>query len=157
MDRDTGKAICVIDLDTVMPGYAVNDFGDAIRSGACTGKEDESDPARISLDLCLFRSFAQGFIKGCRGSLTADEIQLLPEGALVMTFECGLRFLTDYLQGDRYFKTDYDTHNLVRCRTQLRLALDMEQKLPQMHEAIRTLDWWRNNEQLCSTGNTNMV
>ncbi len=140
MDRDTGKAVCVIDLDTVMPGFAVNDFGDAIRSGACTGREDEDDPARISLDMSLFRSFAEGFIEGCRGSLTADEIQLLPEGALLMTFECGIRFLTEYLQGDRYFKTDYDTHNLVRCRTQLRLVMDMERKWHQMQEVIKTLD-----------------
>ena len=90
--------------------------------------------------MSLFRSFAQGFIEGCRGSLSAAEIQLLPEGALLMTFECGIRFLTDYLQGDRYFKTDYDTHNLVRCRTQLRLVMDMERKWHQMQEVIKALD-----------------
>ena len=128
LDRDTGKALCVIDLDTVMPGLAVNDFGDAIRSGASTGREDEPDAESVRLDLELYEAFRRGFIEGCPG-LTEKEIEMLPVGAKMMTLECGIRFLTDYLEGDRYFKTDYPEHNLVRCRTQFRLVRDMEEKL----------------------------
>ena len=128
LDRETGKAVCVIDLDTVMPGLAVNDFGDAIRSGAATGREDEPDAESVRLDMDLYRSFEQGFLEGCP-HLTPREIELLPAGAKVMTLECGIRFLTDYLEGDHYFKTDYPEHNLIRCRTQFRLVKDMEDKL----------------------------
>lgn len=128
LSRDTGKALCVIDLDTVMPGLAVNDFGDAIRSGAATGREDEPDADSVRLDMELYEAFSAGFIEGCP-SLTDKEIEMLPVGAGIMTLECGLRFLTDYLEGDWYYKTDYDDHNLVRCRTQFRLVRDMEERL----------------------------
>jgi len=127
LDRDTGRALCVIDLDTVMPGLAVNDFGDAIRSGAATGREDEKDADSVRLDLELYEAFRAGFIEGCP-SLTDKEIEMLPVGAKIMTLECGMRFLTDYLEGDWYYKTDYDDHNLIRCRTQFRLLRDMEDK-----------------------------
>ena len=131
LDRHTGKAVCVIDLDTVMPGLSVNDFGDAIRSGAVTGREDEPDAESIRLDPELYRNFAQGFIRGCP-SLTRREIELMPAGAKMMTLECGIRFLTDYLEGDHYFKTDYPEHNLVRCRTQFRLVRSMEENWDSM-------------------------
>lgn len=127
LDKDTGKAVCVIDLDTVMPGLAVNDFGDAIRSGAATGCEDEHDAFKVSLDLDMYKSFKKGFIEGCP-ALTPKEIEMLPVGAKLMTLECGLRFLTDYLEGDHYFKTSYPGHNLMRCRTQFRLVKDIEEK-----------------------------
>ena len=128
LDVRTGKAACVVDLDTVMPGLAVTDFGDAIRSGASTGREDEESADGIRLDMCLYRAFEKGFLAGCPG-LTQREKELLPVGALVMTYECGLRFLTDYLEGDPYFKTDYPEHNLVRCRNQFSLLRDMQAKL----------------------------
>ena len=137
MDNTTGKGLCVIDLDTVMPGLAVNDFGDSIRFGASTGAEDEKDLSRISCDMELYDIYAKGFVEGCGGALTDMEIECLPIGAKVMTYECGMRFLTDYLSGDTYFKVDYPTHNLDRTRTQLKLVWDMEQKWEQMQEIAR--------------------
>ena len=137
MDNTTGKGLCVIDLDTVMPGLAVNDFGDSIRFGASTGAEDEKDLSKISCDMELYDIYAKGFVEGCGGALTDMEIECLPIGAKVMTYECGMRFLTDYLSGDTYFKVDYPTHNLDRTRTQLKLVWDMEQKWEQMQEIAR--------------------
>lgn len=131
LDKDTGKAVCVIDLDTVMPGLTVNDFGDAIRSGASTGKEDEGDLEQVRLDLNLYRSYAAGFIAGCP-DLTEKEIELMPVGARLMALECGIRFLTDYIEGDHYFKTAYPEHNLIRCRAQFRLVQDMEEHWEEM-------------------------
>lgn len=136
IDDETRKAICVIDLDTVMPGLSVNDFGDSIRFGASTGEEDEKDLSKISCDLELFELYTKGYIEGCRGSLTKEELDMLPVGAMVMTYECGMRFLTDYLEGDVYFKTHRPGHNLDRCRTQFRLVKDMEEKLPRMNEIV---------------------
>lgn len=126
LDRDTGKAVCVIDLDTVMPGLAVTDFGDAIRSGAATGREDEDDPEKVRLDMDLYRSYAEGFLAGCP-DLNEKEIELMPVGARLMALECGIRFLTDYIEGDHYFKTEYPDHNLVRCRAQFRLVQEFEE------------------------------
>lgn len=131
-DRATHKALGLIDLDTVMPGLSAYDFGDAIRSGASTAAEDEKDIRKVSLSLELYRAYAEGFLKGCGGQLTEKELEMLPMGAKIMTIECGMRFLTDYLQGDVYYKTDYAEHNLVRCRTQLALVADMEKKWEQM-------------------------
>lgn len=137
IDNVTGKGICVIDLDTVMPGLAMNDFGDSIRFGASTAAEDEKDLSKVSCDLELFEVFAKGFIEGCGGKLTEREIDLMPMGAKVMTFECGMRFLTDYLEGDHYFKVHREGHNLDRCRTQFKLVSDMEQKWDAMNEIIQ--------------------
>ncbi len=131
-DDATGKGVCMIDLDTVMPGLAVCDFGDAIRSGANTAMEDEPDVSKVSLSLESYKAYAQGFLEGCQGRLTKKEIEMLPMGAKLMTLECGMRFLTDYLQGDVYFKTTREKHNLDRCRTQLALVADMEQKWAQL-------------------------
>ena len=137
IDDETGKAICVIDLDTVMPGLTANDFGDSIRFGASTALEDEQDLSKVSYDLHLFDVYARGFIEGCGGALTDLEIDMLPMGAILMTFENGIRFLTDHLEGDHYFHIHREGHNLDRCRTQLTLVKDMQEKLPQMNAIIQ--------------------
>lgn len=136
LDKDTRRAICVIDLDTVMPGLSAFDFGDAIRFGASTAAEDETDLSRVSLDLELFRVFTRGFLRACP-SLTAEEIEALPLGAYTMTLECGLRFLTDYINGDKYFSIEREKHNLDRSRTQFKLVEDMESKWEEMERIIR--------------------
>lgn len=138
-DADSGEAVCVVDLDTVSPGYSVTDFGDAIRFGANTAAEDETDVSKVYLDLNLFEAYVEGFLKGCDGRLEPSEVALLPEGAMMMTLECGMRFLTDYLDGDVYFHTDYPEHNLVRCRTQFALFADMERKKRQMDDIVARL------------------
>lgn len=137
IDDATGRAICVIDLDTVMPGLSVNDFGDSIRFGASTAAEDERDPDKVSMDLHLYEVYVKGFLEGCAGALTQRELEMLPMGAILMTFECGMRFLTDYLEGDHYFKIHREGQNLDRARTQFKLVADMEQKLPQMREIVK--------------------
>ena len=134
IDDKTRKGICVIDLDTVMPGLAMNDFGDSIRFGASTAAEDEKDLSRVSCDMELFETYTRGFLAGCGGKLTKREIGLLPMGAKVMTYECGMRFLTDYLQGDVYFRIHRPEHNLDRCRTQFKLVADMEDKWETMQK-----------------------
>lgn len=136
LDEKTRKGICVIDLDTVMPGLSVNDFGDSIRFGASTGAEDEPDLTKVSCDLNLFEAYTKGFIEGCAGALTEEELSQLVNGAKMMTLECGMRFLTDYLEGDHYFKIHRDGQNLDRCRTQFRLVADMEQKEARMQEIV---------------------
>ena len=135
LDSDTRKAICVIDLDTVMPGLSVYDFGDAIRFGASTAAEDEKDLSKVSLDLHLFRVFTRGFLEACP-SLTDAEIDCLPLGAWTMTIECGSRFLADFLNGDKYFSIDYPEHNLDRARTQFKLIEDMEEKWDEMRRIV---------------------
>ena len=137
IDNKTGKAICVIDLDTVMPGLSVNDFGDSIRFGASTAAEDEKDLSKVFFDMHLYELYVKGFIEGCGGALTEIEKDMLPVGAMVMTFECGMRFLTDYLEGDHYFKIHREGHNLDRCRTQFKLVKDMEEKLQQMKDIVK--------------------
>ena len=136
IDDKTGKGICVIDLDTVMPGLAMNDFGDSIRFGASTAAEDETDLSKVSFSMDLFEIYVKGFLEGCDGKLTKKEVELLPMGAKVMTFECGMRFLTDYLDGDHYFKIHREKHNLDRCRTQFKLVADMEKKWDIMQEIV---------------------
>lgn len=131
-DAESAVPVCVIDLDTVMPGYSVNDFGDSIRFGANTAAEDETDLSKVSLDLELYHAYAEGFLKGCDGKLTAKEVELLPIGARMMTLECGMRFLTDYIEGDTYFRIARPSHNLDRCRCQFALVADMEKKEEQM-------------------------
>ncbi len=136
LDANTRKALCVIDLDTVMPGFSVTDFGDSIRFGASTAAEDEKDLSKVWLDLEMFKIYTEGFLEGCAGGLLPEEIMLMPEGAKMMTIECGMRFLADYLSGDTYFKTAYDDHNLVRCRTQLKLVADMEKHWQEMKDIV---------------------
>ena len=137
IDNATGKGICVIDLDTVMPGLAVNDFGDSIRFGASTADEDERDLSKVEMDLSLFELYTQGFLEGCGGSLTEAEIGAMPMAAKLMTLECGIRFLGDYLDGDRYFRIHREGQNLDRARTQFKLVADMEKKWDAMHESVR--------------------
>ena len=132
LDNRTKQAVCIIDLDTVMPGTAVFDFGDSIRFGANTAEEDERDLSRVSLSLPLYEAYLKGFLEGCGGSLTDEEVRLLPWGAKLMTLECGMRFLTDYLEGDKYFRIHRPGHNLDRARTQFALAADMERKWDEM-------------------------
>lgn len=136
IDHKTRKGICVIDLDTVMPGLVMNDFGDSIRFGANTAAEDEKDLSKVSFDITMFDAYAKGFLESCGDSLTEQEVRLLPMGALTMTLECGMRFLTDYLQGDIYFKTHREDHNLDRCRTQFKLVEDMENQWEQMNSIV---------------------
>lgn len=137
IDDKTRKGICVIDLDTVMPGLAIHDFGDSIRFGASTAAEDEQDLDKVSCDMELFEVYVKGFLEGCRGRLTEKEVEMLPFGAKIMTYECGMRFLTDYLEGDHYFKIHRDGHNLDRARTQFKLVADMEAKWETMKDIVR--------------------
>ena len=132
LDAETKTALCVLDLDTVMPGLAANDFGDAIRFGASTALEDERDLSKVALSLPYYEAFAEGFLGACGDALTDAELETLPLGAKLMTLECGVRFLADYLNGDVYFHVSRDGHNLDRARTQLRLAQDMERHWDEM-------------------------
>ncbi len=136
IDGETGRAICVIDLDTVMPGFSMNDFGDAIRSGASTADEDEQDLSKVHCDLERYEAYTRGFIEGCGGKLTPHEIEILPMGALGITYEQALRFLTDYLEGDVYYKTAYPEHNLIRARTQMRLVEEMEARQDEIRQIV---------------------
>lgn len=138
-DADSEDAICVIDLDTVMPGLAHFDFGDSIRFGANTAAEDEADLSKVSLNLDYFKAYAEGFLSEAGESLNACEIDNLAFAAKLMTLECGMRFLTDYLNGDTYFKTKYPEHNLVRARNQFALVADMEEKMGQMEKMISAI------------------
>ncbi len=135
LDYKTRKALCVLDLDTVMPGSSLFDFGDSIRFGAATAPEDVQELSRMSLDLNRFEVYTRGYLDGCH-ALTRREIELLPLGAKIITLELAVRFLTDYLESDHYFKTQYPDHNLVRTRAQLKLVRDMEAKWYQMQKII---------------------
>ena len=136
-DNTTNLGICIIDLDTVMPGLSLYDFGDSIRFGANTAAEDEKDLSKVSLSLELYEAYVKGYLSSAKDALTSLEKELLPFGAKMMTYECGIRFLTDYLDGDKYFHTDYADHNLVRARTQFALVADMEKKMDQMIEITK--------------------
>ncbi len=135
-NKKTNECVCVIDLDTVMPGLALYDFGDSIRFGANTAVEDEKDLSKVSLDLDYFKAYAEGFLSEAGDALNQCEIDNLAFAAKIMTFECGMRFLTDYLNGDTYFKIDYPSHNLVRARNQFKLVYDIESKMDVMKKII---------------------
>ncbi|QJC22570.1 phosphotransferase enzyme family protein [Arcanobacterium buesumense] len=132
LDADTGEARAVIDLDTVMPGSLLYDFGDALRTGAALADEDEKDRSKVGFSLDLYTAYCEGFIPALRETLTPAELDLFAFSAKLMTAECGMRFLTDYLDGDIYFATDYPEHNLVRARNQIALVADIERKYEQM-------------------------
>lgn len=136
-DNQTNKGICIIDLDTVMPGLSLYDFGDSIRFGANTGAEDEKDLDKVSLSLELYEAYVKGYLSSAKNALTDCEKEYLPFSAKLMTYECGIRFLTDYLNGDTYFKTAYPEHNLDRCRSQFKLVDDMEKKMDKMVEITK--------------------
>lgn len=137
IDRESHEVICVIDLDTTMPGLSINDFGDSIRFGANHSAEDEKDLSKVNLDLGLYEVFTRGFLQGADGILTEAELEYLPWGARLMTLECGIRFLTDYLDGDNYFRVCYPEQNLDRSRTQFKLVWDMEQQFEDMREIVK--------------------
>lgn len=138
IDRDTHEGICVIDLDTTMPGLSINDFGDSIRFGANHSAEDEKDLSKVNFDLELYEAYTRGFLEGAGGTLTEAELEYLPWGARLMTLECGIRFLTDYLDGDNYFHIRYPEQNLDRCRTQFKLVRDMEENFDQMNRIVQS-------------------
>ncbi len=135
-DNETNEGICVVDLDTVMPGLSLYDFGDSIRFCANTASEDEKDVSKVSLSLEQFKAYALGYLSTAGESLTKEEIDNLAFSSKLMALECGMRFLGDFLNGDVYFKTEYPEHNLVRCRTQFALVADIEKKLTKMQEAV---------------------
>lgn len=139
VDETSGEGICVIDLDTVMPGSMLFDFGDSIRFGASTAAEDEKNLDKVWMDLNLFEQYAKGYIEELHASMTKREIELLPMSAKLMTLECGIRFLGDYLDGDNYFRIHYPEQNLDRARTQFKLVADMEEKMDVMNEIVKKL------------------
>ncbi len=137
-DEDTGKGVCVIDLDTIMPGFSLYDFGDAIRFGANTTKEDDDNLDNVKVSLELFAAFAKGFLSACAKELTPAEVEQLAFSAKLMTYECGIRFLKDYLDGDVYFRINKDipTHNLIRARNQFKLVAEMEKHMDEMNSIV---------------------
>ncbi len=138
-DRDSGELLCVIDLDTTMPGFVLSDFGDFIRTAANTGAEDEADLSRIDVDMDIFRAFAEGYVGAARGFLTRREIELLPYGAQMMTYMQTVRFLTDYLNGDTYYKILFNKHNLQRTYAQLTMLHRIDDCKEDMEKYISTL------------------
>ncbi len=137
-DADTHERLTVIDLDTVMPGLVAFDFGDAIRvAAATTPKEDETDLTKVAVDMKKFEAFTRGFVREVKGSLSRAEMDSLADGALAMTTECGIRFLTDYLDGDKYFRIHYPDQNLIRARRHLVLARDMVTHLDEMRAVVK--------------------
>jgi len=139
LDAADRRPLCVIDLDTVMPGLAANDFGDSIRFGATTGAEDEQDLTKVNFDIALYTAYARGFMSACGKSLTDNEVKTLHMGAVLMTLECGVRFLTDHILGDTYFRIHRENHNLDRCRTQFKLVADMEARIEEMQRIVLSL------------------
>ena len=136
-DAATREPLCVVDLDTVMPGLSGNDFGDSIRFGANHSAEDEKDLSKVNFDIDLFEIYTKGFLETAGGALTEKEKETLPWGAKLMTLECGIRFLTDYLEGDHYFKVHREGQNLDRCRTQFKLVSDMESQWDAMAAVVK--------------------
>jgi len=139
LDAQSGEGVCVIDLDTVMPGLAAYDFGDSIRFGANTAAEDERDLSKVQFSLEMYEAFVRGFLAEAGATLTQKEKELLPMGAKLMTLECGMRFLADHLNGDKYFRVHREGHNLDRARTQFELVRHMEENWDAMMEIIRSI------------------
>ena len=137
MDEETREGVCIIDLDTVMPGLVIYDFGDSIRFGANHCAEDETDLSKVNLDVDLFSVYTAAFLEGTGGALTDQEIAYLPWGAKLMTLECGIRFLTDYIDGDHYFHISREAQNLDRCRTQFKLVADMEARWAELEAIVK--------------------
>ncbi len=136
IDAESGKGVCVIDLDTVMPGSMLYDFGDSIRFGANSAAEDEKDLSKVYCKLDLFEAYVKGYLEVLGDSITKAELDNLAFSGKLLTFECGMRFLTDYLDGDNYFKIHYPEHNLVRARNQFKLVADMEAKMDEMQAIV---------------------
>ena len=138
-DADSHKGLCVIDLDTIMPGLSLYDFGDAIRFGAKTAEEDEADLSKVSVSLPLYEAFTRGYLSSCAAALTRAEVDSLAFSAFLMTYECGVRFLTDYIDGDVYFRTAYPEHNLVRARNQFKMVEEIEKNLDEMNKITKRI------------------
>lgn len=136
LDADTGKGMCVIDLDTVMPGSVLYDFGDMVRTSTCKAAEDEKDLSKLEMDIDFFEALINGYLETASSFLTPKEKELLPFSGKLITFEIGLRFLTDYLQGDVYFKTHREGQNRDRCRTQFKLVQSMTRQMDAMKKTI---------------------
>ena len=139
IDENTLEGVCIIDLDTTMPGLSIYDFGDSIRFGANHSAEDEKDLSKVNFDIELYQRYTRGFLEGAKGGLTQAELDYLPWGAKLMTLECGIRFLTDYLDGDHYFHIRYPEQNLDRTRTQFKLVADMEAQWEEMHNIVKEI------------------
>jgi len=139
IDEESLQGVCVIDLDTSMPGLSPYDFGDLVRSSTSPVPEDHRSPGDVRMDFMMFAALADGFLEPGRKFLNEKEISLLPEGGRLMTMEVGMRFLTDYLSGNRYFKTAYHEHNLVRCRSQIALAASIEEQMGEMQRHVEKL------------------
>jgi len=136
IDDLTGEGICVIDLDTVMPGLALYDFGDMVRAGTSPAEEDEVDLSKVGMRFSMFEAMLKGFLASSGGFLTPAERENLPFAGKLITLEVGMRFLTDYLEGDVYFKVKHERHNLDRCRNQFKLAESMEYQMPKMMKLL---------------------
>ncbi len=136
IDNESGEGLCVIDLDTVMPGFVHYDFGDLIRTSTSPAAEDEEDVKKIFMQMGMYKAIADGFCTGLQGEIRGEELETLPLGALLITIETGIRFLTDFLQGDKYFKIHREKHNLIRCRAQIALAKSIEEHLDEMREYL---------------------
>ncbi len=139
LDDKTGCGVCVLDLDTVMPGSLLYDFGDALRFGASSAVEDETDLSKVWFDMDLYKAFVSGYLEETGAILKDAERKLLPFSAKLLTLECGIRFLTDYIMGDVYFKINNENHNLDRARNQFKLVYDIETKLSSMEKIINEI------------------
>jgi Phosphotransferase enzyme family len=139
LDDATGEGICVIDLDTVMPGLALYDFGDMVRTATSPAKEDERDLSRVTMQFSMFEALARGYLAEAAEFLTDAERRLLAFAGKLITFENGLRFLADFLAGDVYFKVHRENHNLDRCRTQFKLVESIEQQEEQMNQLVESM------------------
>ncbi len=139
LDEKTGEEVCVIDLDTVMPGLALYDFGDLVRTSTSPAAEDEKDLAKVKMQMHMFEALAKGYLSTAKEFLTRTEVEYLPFSGKLITFEIGIRFLTDYLSGDTYFKIHREGHNLDRCRTQFKLVESIEEKEGSMQEIIKNI------------------
>lgn len=139
LDEVTEEAVCIIDLDTVMPGSSLYDFGDSVRTGAASAAEDEPDLDKVHFLPEMYKAYAKGFIKGTAGALTEKELKMLSDGAYVITLEQAIRFLSDYLDGDTYYHIDYPEHNLVRARTQLKLVTEMEAQMEDLRAFVEMI------------------
>lgn len=137
LDKDTLEGICIVDLDTIMPGILLFDFGDSIRSGANTAEEDEKDLSKVNFDINLFKAYTKGFLEGAKSIMTDKEVEYLAWGARIITFEQAIRFFTDYLNGDTYYAVSHASHNLERTRNQIKLVSDMEAMWPEILDIVK--------------------
>ncbi len=139
LDEETDDAVCVIDLDTVMPGSVLYDFGDMVRTATCMAQEDEEDLSKVKMEMPFFESLAEGYLDAAHGFLTQKEVEFLPFSGWLITTEIGIRFLTDYLDGDLYFRTSKPEHNLIRARNQFKLAQSIDSQTISMGKYVRRL------------------